>query len=57
MKFKTIKQYFYTTSNILGGSRLTLSSATEGDAGMYECVAVNTAGNSSKSFQLDVYCE
>uniref|UniRef100_H2YT90 Ig-like domain-containing protein n=1 Tax=Ciona savignyi TaxID=51511 RepID=H2YT90_CIOSA len=38
-----------------GGSRLTVSNALESDAGRYQCVADNTAGNATKDFLLDVY--
>ncbi|CAK8691082.1 unnamed protein product [Clavelina lepadiformis] len=38
-----------------GGSRLTVSNAAERDAGLFKCVAVNRAGNSSKDFLLNVY--
>uniref|UniRef100_H2YT93 Ig-like domain-containing protein n=1 Tax=Ciona savignyi TaxID=51511 RepID=H2YT93_CIOSA len=34
---------------------LTVSNALESDAGRYQCVADNTAGNATKDFLLDVY--
>nr|XP_018668081.2 hemicentin-1 [Ciona intestinalis] len=38
-----------------GGTRLTVSDALESDAGRYQCLADNNAGNATKDFLLDVY--
>ena len=42
-----------TSDNMTTSSRLTVTKVTSEDVGVYTCVAVNSLGNNSRSFQVN----